>query len=161
MRRWDAFPAERTIRLRIRRDIESPESVDGDVQPRGTARSVDEDGRTGDRSARRPDGLDRLLDGPPCGHDVVDDEHPLARRDREPTAELAAGCAFAPFGVDRAHDELPRHLVSEDDPACRRSGDGLHGQRRGPRRDRGAQPLVRRGLQDWTSQSRGVFARAR
>jgi arylformamidase len=162
MRHRNAFPAERTFRRCVRRDVEAPEGVDGDVQPRRAAGSVDEDGRAGDRSTGQSHGLDRLLYRSARRHDVVDDEHSLARRDREPAAELAAGAAFAPFRVDRAYAQLPRHFVREDDPAGGGAGNRLDGERPGPRRDRGAQPLgVGRVLQDLEllQIERGVFSR--
>ena len=65
----------------------------------------------------------------------------LARLHREATAELTAGAVALPLGVDRPHSELAGDLVSEDDPAGRRSGDGLDREPTREFHDRGAEPF--------------------
>ena len=42
----DSFRAERTLRGRVRGDIQAPECVKRDVQLRGTARPIDENRRS-------------------------------------------------------------------------------------------------------------------
>ena len=146
MRRGGAFRAERALGRRIRRDFESPEGVNRDVEARRTPRSIDQDRRSGDGSAGRPHGVDGLLDRTTRCHDVVNDEHPLAGCQRESAAELTTGRAVAPLRVDRTHAELPRDLVGEDDPARCRTRDGVDAQGSCPDSDRGAQLLGVRGM---------------
>lgn len=133
MRRRDPFPAERTFRRGVGRDIQPPKRVDRQVEPPGTRGSVDKDAGPNDRSAGGPNGVDRLLERAARRHDVVNDEHSLARRDREPAAELSARSIFPSLGVDRSQAKLPRHLMREDDPSRGRAGNGLRGERRARR----------------------------
>ena len=119
--------------------------MDRDVRLRRAPRAIDQDRRAGHGAAGRPYGGDGLLNGSARGHDVVDDEHPVARRERETTTELATGLALAPLRVDRAHAELPRDFMGEDDPAGRRTSDGVDAERSRPECDRGAQALGVRG----------------
>ncbi len=158
----DSFRAERALGDKVRRDVEAPERVKRDIEACGPARSVDEDRSPCHGPARRADRIDRLLDRSARRHDVVDDEHRLARVDRGSATKLAARPPFAPLGVDRAQAELPRDLVRQDDAGCRGAGDRLHLERPRPDGDRRAEPRGLRGvLQDLEllQIQRGVSAR--
>jgi len=141
MRRRDPFPAERTVRGRVRGDIEAPKRFDGDVELRSAAGAVDQHGGPGDVAAGRPYRVERLLHRAARGHDVVDHDDPLARSKRKSAAELAASAALAPFRIDRSHAQLSCHLVREDDPSRGRACHGVDIERLCPGRDGGTQAL--------------------
>src|SRR5439155_475098 len=146
MRGKDAFRAERTLRRSVRGNVEAPEGVDRDLETRRATRSIDQDRGPHDGPARRAHRIDRLLDRSARRHDVVDNEHALACREREPAAELATGRSLAPLRIDRTHAELPRDFMGQDDPARGWAGHCLHPERPRPHRDRRTEPLRFRGM---------------
>ncbi len=91
------------------------------------ARTVHQDRGTDDLAVEALDGGEHRDQRPARGEDVVDEEHALARRDREATAELATrpGVVADLLGEQAAHPQLARRLEGEDHPAGRRPGDEI------------------------------------
>ena len=115
--------------------------MERDAEIGGASGPIDDHGRADDDRVMRPHRGDRLLHRATGGHDVVDDQHPLAPRELKSASERAAGSGLIPFGVHGTQRELSRDLVREDDAARRRTRDGLGCELPGPLGDRRAQAL--------------------
>lgn len=139
VRERDAGPALRAVRGCVGLHGDLPERVERDVDP--PIGTLHKDRRADDGRAAGTHGVDGLLRRAARGHDVVNDEHPLAFAHAEAATELAAFPTLAALGVDRAAAELPGDLVREDDPAGRGAGDRLDREIPCLVGDRGAEPL--------------------
>ncbi len=77
--------------------------------------AVDEDADAHDVTPQPPDGVDGIPQGAARGHNVVDDEDALARRDAEAAPELPAP-GRARLGEDAAQPSCRRPRIARDDP---------------------------------------------
>ena len=77
---------------------------------------------TRNRAAVGADDVNRLLHAAALGHDILDDENFLTRRNLEATAENQL--AFLFFHKNKPPAELPRDFLANDESAHRRRDDG-------------------------------------
>src|SRR4051812_34836223 len=82
-----SLSTERTLRGRVRRNVERPQRAKRNVERRVATGAVDEDRRSDHDGAGRAHRVDGLLDRAAGRHDVVDHKDVLSARKLEPAAE--------------------------------------------------------------------------